>query len=103
MSTTNRHAKTLLVIIAEAAIEKALVRDAMRLGAHGWTASEARGGSLQGVREGAWEADRTIELKLICEQAVADTIADHVLANYAQNYSIAMYLSDVRVLRPQRY
>jgi nitrogen regulatory protein P-II 2 len=101
--TTTRHPKTLLVIIAEAAIEKALVRDALRLGAQGWTTGEVRGGGAEGVREGAWEADRTIELKLICEPAVADTIADHVLAAYAAHYSVAMYLSDVRVLRPQRY
>lgn len=101
--TTTRHPKTLLVIIAEAAIEKALVRDARRLGAHGWTASEVRGGGAEGEREGAWEADRTIELKLICEPSVADAIADHVLATYAAHYAVAMYLSDVRVLRPQRY
>lgn len=101
--TTTRHPKTLLVIIAEAAIEKALVRDAQRLGAHGWTVGDVRGGGVGGVREGAWEADRTIELKLICEPGVADAIADHVLATYAPHYAVAMYLSDVRVLRPQRY
>lgn len=101
--STSRHPKTLLVIIAEAAIEKALVRDARRLGAHGWTVGEVRGGGLDSVREGDWEADRTIELKLICESAVADAIADHVLATYAPHYALAMYLSDVRVLRPQRY
>lgn len=101
--TTARHPKTLLVIIAEAAIEKALVRDALRLGAHGWTVADVRGGGASGERPGDWEADRTVELKLICEPAVADTIADHVLATYAPNYSVALYLSDVRVLRPQRY
>lgn len=101
--TTTRHPKTLLVIVAEAAIETALVRDARRLGAQGWTVGEVRGGGVEGVREGAWEADRTIELKLICEPSVADAIADHVLATYAPHYAVAMHLSDVRVLRPQRY
>ena len=101
--STSRHPKTLLVIITEAAIEKALVRDARRLGAHGWTVGEVRGGRLDSVRDGDWEADRTIELKLICAPEVADAIADHVLSTYAPHYALAMYLSDVRVLRPQRY
>jgi nitrogen regulatory protein P-II 2 len=55
------------------------------------------------VREGAWEADRTIEMKIICDAEVADAIAEHVLQHYAPHYGIAMYLSPVSVLRPQRY
>ena len=55
------------------------------------------------MREGAWEADRTIELKVICDEAVADAIAAHVLATYAPHYSVAMYFSAVAVLRPERF
>ena len=98
-----KHPKTLLVIVAEAALEKNLVRDARRLGAQGWTLTEVSGAGRSGVREGAWEADRTIELKVICDGAVADAIAAHVLAQYAPNYSVAMYFSAVSVLRPERF
>jgi hypothetical protein len=51
-------------------------------GAQGWTVGNVHGASLEGVREGASEADRTIELKLICNSAVADTIAEHATATY---------------------
>ena len=102
MSLT-KHPKTLLVIVAEAALEKNLVRDARDRGAQGWTIGEVHGASHDGVREGAWEADRTIELKLICEAAVADAIAEHVIATYARHYAVAIYFSDVKVLRPERY
>lgn len=98
-----KHPKTLLVIVAEAALEKPLVRDARERGAQGWTVAEVHGASLEGVREGAWEADRTIELKLICEPAVADAIADHVIATYAKHYAVALYFADVKVLRPERF
>jgi nitrogen regulatory protein P-II 2 len=98
-----RHPKTLLVIVAEAAIEKALLRDARSHGAQAWTVGEVRSVGREGEREGAWEADRTVELKLLCDAAVADRLADHVLATYAPHYSVSMYLSDVRVLRPERY
>lgn len=95
--------KTLLVIVAEAVLERALVRDASALGAQAWTATEVRGAAREGVREGQWEADRTVELKLLCDAAVADAIAEHVLASYATHYSVSMHFSTVQVLRPDRY
>ena len=98
-----KHPKTLLVIVAEAVLEKNLVRDAHQRGAQGWSVSEVHGAGREGVREGAWEADRTIELKVICDEAVADAIAEHVLATYAPHYSVAMYFSAVQVLRPERF
>ncbi len=100
---TSKHPKTLLVIVAEAVLEKNLVRDVRELGAQGWTLSEVHGAAREGVRDGAWEADRTIEMKVICDAIVADAIAEHVMAAYAANYSVAMYFSQVSVLRPERY
>lgn len=98
-----KHPKTLLVIVAEAVLEKNLVRDARQRGVQGWTVGEVHGASLEGVRDGDWEADRTIEVKLICDAAVADAFAEHVLATYAPHYSVAMHFSEVQVLRPERF
>jgi hypothetical protein len=98
-----KHAKTLLVIVAEAALEKNLLRDARARGVLGWTIAEVRGASLEGVRDGDWEADRTVEIKLICDAAVADALAEHVIATYAAHYAVALYFADVKVLRPDRY
>jgi nitrogen regulatory protein P-II 2 len=98
-----KHPKTLLVIVAEAVLEKNLQRDARARGVLGWTIGEVRGASLDGVREGDWEADRTIEMKVICEPAVADALAEHVIATYAPHYAVALYFADVKVLRPDRY
>ena len=99
----NKHAKTLLVINTEGVLEKPLVHELRERGAQGWTVTEVHGANLEGVREGAWEADRTIELKVICDEAVADAIAAHVMATYAPHYSVALYFSPVQVLRPDRY
>ncbi len=98
-----KHPKTLLVIVAEAVLEKALVREARERGAQGWTVTEVHGAGREGVREGAWEADRTIELKVICDEPVADAIAEHVLATYGPNYSVALWFSPVSVVRPDRF
>ena len=98
-----KHPKTLLVVTAEAVLEKALVRDARERGVQAWSVSEVHGAGREGVREGAWEADRTIELKLICERAVADAVAEHVIATYASHYAVALYFAEVQVLRPDRF
>jgi nitrogen regulatory protein P-II 2 len=98
-----KHTKTLLVINAEALLEKPLVRDLRERGAQGWTITEVRGANLEGVREGDWEADRTIEMKVICDEAVADAIAEHVMTTYAPHYSVVLWFAAVQVLRPERY
>ncbi len=98
-----KHPKKLLVIIAEAALEKRLVADVRQAGAHGYTVHDVRGGSENATREGSWEADRTIEMKVICEPAVADAIARHVLDSYGPHYGLTLFFADVAVLRPEKF
>jgi nitrogen regulatory protein P-II 2 len=98
-----KHPKKLLVIITEAALEKRLIQDAKRLGAHGYTVYDVRGGSEHATHEGAWEADRMIEIKIICDTPVADAIAAHVMAQYAANYGVSLFFTDVQVIRPQKF
>ena len=97
------HAKKLLVIISEAALEKQLVRDARSFGAHGYTISDVRGGGERGDREARWEADRSIEMKVICDEAVAAKLAQHVLQTYAPNYALTLFTADVGIFRPQKF
>ena len=97
------HAKKLLVIITEAALEKNLVRDARAYGAHGYTITDVRGGGERGEREARWEADRSIEMTVICDEPVAARLAQHVLASYASNYALTIFTADVGVFRPQKF
>ena len=97
------HSRKLLVVICEAALERMLVDDARRLGAAGYTIADVRGSGRGGTREGAWEADRSIEMKVICETEVAERFAAHVLAAYCEHYAVTLYLGDVSVLRPEKF
>ena len=98
-----QHPKKLLVIVTEAALEKALAQDVMRLGAHGYTVADVRGAGGTGERTGAWEADRTIEMKVVCDADVADRIGQAVLAAYSANYGLTIFFADVTVLRADKY
>jgi nitrogen regulatory protein P-II 2 len=97
------HARKLLVVIAEAAIEKKLVRDARQFGALGYTLSDVRGGGQTSEREGSWEADRSIEMKVVCEPAVAERLAAHLLATYAAHFQIVLFTADVGVFRAEKF
>ena len=99
----NKHPRTLLVLISESALEKRLIADSQRLGAQGYTVHDVRGGSRMSTREALWEADRSIELKLICTPEVADAIAEHVMKTYAEHHSLTLYFAQVDVLRPEKF
>ncbi|MBC7939115.1 MAG: transcriptional regulator [Chitinophagaceae bacterium] len=99
----NKHPKKLLVIVTEAALETALASMVMDLGAHGYTVYDVRGAGAAGEREGAWEADRNIEMKVICAPDVADRIGEAVLKTYGEHYGLSMFFADVSVLRDNKY
>jgi nitrogen regulatory protein P-II 2 len=98
-----KYPRTLLVIIAESTLERMLVEDVQRLGAHGYTVADVRGGGHSGVREGAWEADRTIRMEVVCDERVADVIGQYVLEQYARHYGVTIYFTPVQVLRPNKF
>lgn len=99
----DKHPRQLLVIITESVLEKRLVADAMRLGAQGYTVHDVRGGSRLGTREALWEADRSIEVKVVCPPEVAELIARHVLDHYAPHHALSLYFADVSVVRAEKY
>ena len=98
-----KHSRSLLVIIAEANLERLLIEDVQRLGAAGYTVTDVRGGGPSGVREGTWEADRSIRMEVVCALGVADAIAEYLLAQYGQYYGLTIYFSEVQVLRPDKF
>ena len=105
--TMQTHRRCQLTIIAEFVLEARLVALVKQLGAHGYTVHEVRGGSFavdgERHREGAGDTDRTIDMKIICERATAETIAQQVLEAYAQHFSVRVMLAEVEVFRPGKY
>lgn len=97
------HQRTLLTVICEAALEKKLVADLEALGAPGWTISDARGRGGRGVRSAGWDTEGNLRLEVICSRELAMRIAEHLQQRYYANYAMVCYLSEVQVLRPDKF
>lgn len=95
--------RKLLTIVTEGAIENLVVRDIDRLGAHGYTITEARGRGSRGVRSSSWDASSNIRIEVVCDGACAERISSHLRATYYQNYAMIVFISDVTVLRPEKF
>lgn len=97
------HIRTVLTVICEAALEKKLVLDLQQLGAPGWTISDARGRGGRGVRSAGWDTEGNIRVEIICARDIAERIANHLQARYYANFAMVCYLSQVEVLRPEKF
>lgn len=99
----NFHTRKLLTVVTEAAIEGPLVRDVERLGAHGYTVTDARGKGHRGERSAGWEASANIRLEVVCDDSTARSIAAHLRDHYYEDYAMVLFIGDVDVLRPEKF
>ncbi|HKL50773.1 MAG TPA: transcriptional regulator [Wenzhouxiangellaceae bacterium] len=97
------HVLKLLTVVTESVLESQLVRDIERLGARGYTITNARGKGNRGVREAGWETESNIRLEVVCDEATARRIASHLQARYYDNYAMILLLGEVEVLRPEKF
>lgn len=97
------HTRKLLTVITEAALESTLTRDVERLGAHGYTITDARGKGGRGVRNADWPVSGNIRLEVVCDDATAHAIAAHLKARYYDDYAMILFVSDVEILRPDKF
>lgn len=97
------HRRKLVTVVTEAVLEGTLAKDVERLGAHGFTITEARGSGSRGVRMSEWSPSRNIRLEVVCDAATADAISSHLAEKYYADYAMIVYVSDVVVLRPHKF
>lgn len=99
----NSHMRKLLTVVTETALETVLTQDIERLGAHGYTITDARGKGARGARNASWEASGNIRIEVICDAATATKLSDHLRQKYYDNYAMILMISDVEVLRPEKF
>ncbi len=99
----NSHNRKLLTIVTESVLENVLVKDVERLGVHGYTVSDARGKGSRGVRSSAWDATSNIRVEILCDERTASAVAAHLQAHYYADYAMILFMTDVTVLRPEKF
>jgi nitrogen regulatory protein PII len=93
----------LLTLVTESALEGLLVEDLERLGAHGYTITDARGKGSRGMRNSTWDMSANVRIEVVCNQATADAITAHVRDRYYDDYAMILFITDVTVLRPKKF
>ncbi|XZG68769.1 P-II family nitrogen regulator [Chitinibacteraceae bacterium HSL-7] len=97
------HTRTLLTIVTEAALEKDLVDFFYEHGLKGWTIVEARGKGEHGEKHGSFDANGNIQIELIAHADAAEQLALDIQKRFGQYYALVQWLSDVRVLRAEKF
>ena len=92
-----------ITIVTETALEHRLADDLERLGAHGYTITDARGKGSRGARDAGWQSSASIRVEVVCDDALAARIAEHLRAHYYDDYAMILFLADVEVLRPEKF
>ncbi|HEX6911407.1 MAG TPA: hypothetical protein VF142_13465, partial [Longimicrobium sp.] len=91
-----------VTLVAEAVLEPRIISELKRLGATGYTVSEVHGEGSRGVRASEWEGENVM-VETLVGAATADRILAHVAAEYFEHYAVIAYLTDVHVVRGDKY
>jgi nitrogen regulatory protein P-II 2 len=96
------HALKLVTIIAEPVLEPRLTQELRALGASGFTVVEGRGEGSRGIHA-AEIPGINVRIETVVPPEVAERIVDHLTATYFTDYEVIAYLSDVHVVRGDKY
>ena len=97
------HHKCLLTIICEGEIERPLLAALQRIGVRGHTITEAHGQGEHGDRDALWPSSANIRIEVLCDSNVADSALSALESDYFANYGLIAFVSDVGVLRTQKF
>lgn len=97
------HTRTLLTIVTEAILENDLVDLFNRRQIRGWTIVAARGKDDHGEKHGSFDANENIQLELLTTTATAEALATEIMQEFGQDYALVQWLSEVRVLRADKF
>jgi nitrogen regulatory protein P-II 2 len=98
------HSQTLklVTIVAESVLTEPLLAHLKSLGATGYTITDARGEGSRGRRVGELPGDNQ-RIEVLAGPALADRILDLLAVQYFPNYAIVAWVSDVVVVRGEKY
>lgn len=100
---TPLHARKLVTIVCESALERRVLQALREAGAAGYTITDVRGGGARGDRAGDWEGGRSVEIKVLCDEGTAGRLVDALRERYFADYAVALWVTDALVARPDKF
>ncbi len=92
----------LVTIVGETVLAEHLHQDLRRLGATGWTQTDATGEGSRGMRAKTLRGDN-FRLEVVVSAEVADRILEQLAVAYFPHYALVAWMSDVQVVRGEKY
>lgn len=93
---------SLITIVAEGLLKEEIAELLRRHGASGFTLTRADGEGSRGVRARDWEGPN-LKFESVVDPAVADAVMDELAARYFDHYAVTAWISEVRVLRGDKF
>ena len=94
--------RKLITIVSEAALETRLISNCMALGAKGYTVTDAHGTGPRNQRNGDLEGGN-IKIEIVTDSKTVEKIVEKLQADYFPHYALSCWVSDVEILREERY
>jgi nitrogen regulatory protein P-II 2 len=91
-----------VTIVTEAILTERMTADLLRLGASGYTITEAEGRGSRGVRASDWEGKNS-KIEVVVRPEVADKIITFIADHYFPNFAVIAWMHDVEVVRGDKY
>ena len=95
--------RKLLTIVTEASLERTLIKEFAAWGVNGYTISDARGKGSRGMRDADWDVAANIRVEIVCTDAMAHSVLEQLQKKYYQHFAMIAFISEVEVLRPEKF
>jgi len=94
--------RKLVVVVVEAGLEQRLSKDVVAKGAKGFTITHANGIGPRNQRAGDLEGGN-IRLETVVPEEISNNILELLKTSYFPHYACSAWVSDVQILREDRY
>ncbi|MDX1961473.1 MAG: hypothetical protein SFU98_23090 [Leptospiraceae bacterium] len=92
----------LVTIIGLDSLEQKLIQEIKKIGIRGYTISEAHGEGLHSQKNSDWEG-KNIRIETLVSDEKATKLLKVLSDKYFEVYGIVAFVSNVEVLRPEKY
>lgn len=92
----------LVTVVAETVLRERITRRLLEWGATGFTVIESNGKGSRGIRSGDVPGEG-VRIEAVVDAETAERILNGVSDRYFENYAVIAWVSDVQVVRGQKY